>query len=259
MHIYIRDQNYKKRIKRFMQLNFSTNKNLHLLDDINQLTKIQSSLLLTDDQSIVRPDLNIHYLVDHIPQTDNQHHKFQNFRQLIEQIDNSILTMTKHKARIILVTSLVGGVGNSTVAQNIASILAKPADSLKVKLYVPKTSSKNTLSEFVITQRHNRTFDIKKHVSIENGVHQLDGFFAAEELTETVLEDIFGSVKALFNASTYRNIIIDAPPLPYCRVLPKLVDHIYLVRSEQRFNEEAQIAENMQIDIAKWLYGSHIY
>ncbi len=253
MHIYIRDQNYKSRIKRFMQLNFSANKNLQMVDDINQLANLQSNFLLTDDQSIDRPDLNVHYLVDHMPQADNQHNKFQNFRQLINQIDHSVVTTTaKQNARMILVTSLVGGVGNSTIAENIASIINKQEQTLLLKFYAPQCSSKNTLSEFIVTQQHNRGFDLKKYVSIENGVHQLDGFFSAEELAEAVLDEVFSSVRSLFNVSTYHDIIVDAPPLPYCRALTKHVDYVYLVRSEQRFNEETQIADSMQLNLANW-------
>ncbi len=253
MYIFIHDNDYKKRIKRFMQLNYSANKSLHIIDDLNLIDSRQSTLLLTDDLSVNRPDLNVQYVVDGVVQGDNQHSKFQNFKQLIEQIGGNLTNENlKRKTRITLVTSLVGGVGKSTVAQNITKIIGRSGQSLLVNLFAPKTSGKNTFSEYVVTHRHNRSFDLTKHVTVENGLNRLDGFFAAEELTDTVIASVFDSIKNLFSASPYQEIIIDAPAIPYCKAMAERVDHVYLIRSEKRFAEEEQIAANMQLQMADW-------
>ncbi len=253
MYIYIRDNDYKKRIKRFTQFNYSAHKSLRIIDDLNLIDSRQSNLLLTDDLSINRSDINVHHIVDGIAEGVNQHSKYQNFKQLLDQIDGRLTNSSANgRARMILVTSLVGGVGKSTVAQNITKIVGKKRHSLLLKLYAPKISSKNTLSEFVITQRHNRSFNLKDYVSVENELHQVDGFFAAEELADEVITSIFDNARNLFDASVYQEIIIDAPPLPHCKALTHLVDHVYLVRSEQRFVEEEKIVTAMQLTIKNW-------
>ncbi len=253
MNIYLLDEAYKKRVKRFIQLNYGLSQKIRLLDDLAELDSSFSSRLLTDDVTLERSDVELHYIVESVDQRPNYYFKYQNFRHLMEQLVGN-LTASDDVAltRIIAITSLVGGVGKSTVARQIAKQLSKSRPCLLLTLLQPQTSSKQTLSEFVVTQRHNKQFDLTNYVTKRDGIAELAGFFRAEELSDSVLKSVFSSVRQLFAKSPYREIIIDAPPLPYCQTLPDYVDYTYLISDAQRHAEEQNISSALQLPIAHW-------
>ncbi len=252
MNIYLFDEAYKKRVKRFIQLNYGLSQKIRLLDDLSQLDSTFSRCLLTDDLTVMRSDLELHYIVEQVDDHANHHFKYHNFRDLIAQLVGDLTISDDALTRIIVVTSLVGGVGKSTVARHIAKQLGESRQSLLLPLLTPQNSSKQTLSEFVITQRHNRQFNLANYVSTVDGVAELKGFFRAEELSDDVLKSVFSGIRQLFAKSPYREIIIDAPPLPYCQSLPDYADYTYLIRAEQRHAEERRISEGLQLSVAHW-------
>ncbi len=253
MNIYIIDEAYKKRIKRFMQMHYGLSQKINLLEDLAQLDRLPARQLLTDDLSLVRPDCDVHYIVDAVDARPNYHCKHQNFKHLIEQLVGQITAVDDAvRTRLIVVTSLVGGVGKTTVARQMAKLLGRGQPSLVVALLTPQSSGRQTLSEFVVTQRHNSHFNLANYVVNDDGVAHLSGFFSPAELSDAVLAGVFDGVRQLFAKSPYREIVIDAPPLPYCQSLVNYVDCTYLVRSEARRLEEQKIIDGLQLPLNRW-------
>ncbi len=252
MYFYIVDSDYKKRIKRFIQMNYARYCQLEMIDDLAALNHLSDAILITDDLTINLETVDVHYVVSSDDGRANYHYKYQNFKQLLAQLGAVSNCERRQAARIIVVTSLLGGVGKSSMARAITNMLGRSRESLLLRLFVPKCSSKQTLSQFIASQRHNNNFNLAAQTKHVDGIATLDGFFAAAELADNVLGDVFVEAKRLFDSSIYREIVVDATALPYCRSLFKFADHCYVLRSRQRRSEEAQLLADLQLDLADW-------
>ncbi len=246
MYIFIRDEAYRKRIERFIHLNYADYNWLYLLSDSAQLDTAMSAEVLTDDLTFAPANATVHYIVEADDKRPNYHYKFQSFRRLIESIKGCQSARSElTTARIIVISSLIGGCGKTTLANQMASLMAVAHPVLLVNLLAPAQSAKDMLSEYLITSQHNRAFKLADCVEQVAGIARLGGFFDSRDLTDLAADDIKQSAQQLFRTSGYRNVIIDAPALPFCRSIIDFGDVTYLLRDATRQAEEMAIMTGM--------------
>ncbi len=246
MYIFIRDQEYRKRVERFINLNYADYNWLYLITDPAQLDANSATEVLTDELTFAPTNATVHYIVDADDHRPNYHYKYRSFRGLIETIKGSRATRrASPMARIVVISSLVGGCGKTTLANQMANLMAGTAPVLLVNLLAPAQSAKGMLSEHLITSQHNRAFNLADCVDQVDGIARLGGFFDNRDLLDLATDDIRQSALALFRSSGYRNVIIDAPALPHCRSIIDFGDVTYLLRDATRRSEEVAIMTGM--------------
>ncbi len=247
MYIFIRDQAYRKRIERFIHLNYADYSWLYLPTDKSQIDPDVAGEVLTDDLTFQPLNMTMHYIVEAEDERPNYHYKYQSFRAIIEAIKGRQLVERQTAARIVVVSSLLGGCGKTTFARQMAELLSTTRAVLLVDLLSPARSAENMLSEHLITSRHNRSFKLSDCVQQSGGLSSVGGFFSSRDLQGVAEQDVRQGMQNLLRSSPYRDVVIDAPALPHCPSIIEIGDVNYLIRDGTRVAEERAIISGMGI------------
>lgn len=242
MLIHIIDPDYNKRIRKFLNLNYRDYSALRIVDTLGVDELQNNTVLLTDDLTLIsKTGSKIYYLSEQPESKANHIYKYQSFKRVLSQVAE-LKQVDNHKQRISAISSYVGGVGKTTVAQTMTKLLAGKYNAIYLPLIDGIALRDKDLSDFIfeLASGHG-AITLDDYIRQEGDIQVFSGFSQVQDLLEANLAQVVSALKEQLAQRGINELIIDLPPVVYLNQLPTWSDVLFIVKDAARHDEETAI------------------
>lgn len=242
MLIHIIDPDYNKRIRKFLNLNYRDYSALRIADTISTDDLKNEPVVLTDNLKLnSTTGTKIYYLSEQPKSKVNHIYKYQSFKRVLSQVAE-LKQVDNHMQRISAISSYVGGVGKTTIAQAMTKLLASKHNAIYLPLIDSMAPSDKDLSDFIfeLASGHG-DITLDDYIRQDGDIQVFSGFSQVQDLLESNLEQVVSVLKEQMAQRGITELVIDLPPVVYFNQLPNWPDVLFIIKDAARHSEETAI------------------